>query len=366
MEPQPAFTLLLDRGIAAEVGLAAWCPSMDLLALATADGQLHVHRLNWQRLWWTAPEAAVTGEAVRWVAASGRAPTVHSSRPCCPPRLPGCCTHSIPRPAACSPGVAPRWQAAGGGAGRRRLAAAGHRGRGGAGAGAPLLAAGRANRRWRCRGGSPGRCSHRLDAAGSGAGGGRAQLRARWPARSYRPLLGAGRRTAGGQGAAPVPAPAAAARAARLLGGRAGERLRRLAARGRRSRGRGARRRLAAAAEQPGAAGVRLCGWATGAVQRGAVPARRGGPAHCTGRSRCPGDAGEREQSARMLDACTFTLALAFGAGRCHTTLARGRAAAQACMWRLELPLVLCEALVETVLPLLRCCSLPCRGACEN
>lgn len=52
---------LLDRGISAEVELAAWCPTMDLLALVTVDGQLHVHRLNWQRLWWTAPEATVTG-----------------------------------------------------------------------------------------------------------------------------------------------------------------------------------------------------------------------------------------------------------------------------------------------------------------
>ena len=65
MEPPPSpnsFTALLDRGISAEVQLAAWCPSMDLLALVTVDGQLHVHRLNWQRLLWTAPEATVTGK----------------------------------------------------------------------------------------------------------------------------------------------------------------------------------------------------------------------------------------------------------------------------------------------------------------
>ena len=61
MEPPQAFTQLLDRGISAEVQLAAWCPTMDLLALVTVDGQLHVHRLTWQRLWWTAPEATVTG-----------------------------------------------------------------------------------------------------------------------------------------------------------------------------------------------------------------------------------------------------------------------------------------------------------------
>ena len=59
--PHPSFTQLLDRGIAAEGALASWCPTMDLLALATADGQLHVHRLNWQRLWWSSPDAPITG-----------------------------------------------------------------------------------------------------------------------------------------------------------------------------------------------------------------------------------------------------------------------------------------------------------------
>jgi hypothetical protein len=59
--PPPSFTQLLDRGIAAEGALASWCPTMDLLALATADGQLHVHRLNWQRLWWSSPDAPITG-----------------------------------------------------------------------------------------------------------------------------------------------------------------------------------------------------------------------------------------------------------------------------------------------------------------
>ena len=59
--PPPSFTQLLDRGIAAEAVLSSWCPTMDLLALATADGQLHLHRLNWQRLWWASPDAAITG-----------------------------------------------------------------------------------------------------------------------------------------------------------------------------------------------------------------------------------------------------------------------------------------------------------------
>ncbi|KAL4445375.1 hypothetical protein ABPG77_011200 [Micractinium sp. CCAP 211/92] len=60
-----AFTQLLDRGLPAEGGgtLAAWNPTMDLLALAL-EGQLAVHRLNWQRLWWASPDAPVT--ALEW------------------------------------------------------------------------------------------------------------------------------------------------------------------------------------------------------------------------------------------------------------------------------------------------------------
>ena len=61
MAAAQAFTQLLDRGLSAEGSLAAWCPTMDLLALATADGQLHLFRLNWQRLWWQSPDAAITG-----------------------------------------------------------------------------------------------------------------------------------------------------------------------------------------------------------------------------------------------------------------------------------------------------------------
>ena len=55
-----AFTRLLDKGLSADVALAAWSPTMDLLALVTADGQLCVHRLNWQRLWAVTPERPVT------------------------------------------------------------------------------------------------------------------------------------------------------------------------------------------------------------------------------------------------------------------------------------------------------------------
>eukprot|EP00898_Chlorokybus_atmophyticus_P001412 jgi/Chlat1/2271/Chrsp17S02791 len=55
-----SFTLLLDTPLSSAVNLASWSPTMDLLAIATADRQLCVYRLNWQRLWAISPETAVT------------------------------------------------------------------------------------------------------------------------------------------------------------------------------------------------------------------------------------------------------------------------------------------------------------------
>lgn len=54
------FTQLADKSLTADIKIATWCPTMDLLALATADGQLCLHRLNWQRLWAISPESTVT------------------------------------------------------------------------------------------------------------------------------------------------------------------------------------------------------------------------------------------------------------------------------------------------------------------
>jgi Anaphase-promoting complex subunit 4 WD40 domain len=59
----PAFTPLLDRALPSTVRYAAWCPTMDLLALVMEDNRVHVHRLNWQRLWVTTPQAEVSGKA---------------------------------------------------------------------------------------------------------------------------------------------------------------------------------------------------------------------------------------------------------------------------------------------------------------
>eukprot|EP00951_Prasinocladus_malaysianus_P019128 scaffold154417_cov49-Prasinocladus_malaysianus.AAC.3 len=56
-----AFTQLLDKALTNEPNVFAWCPTMDLLALGSTDGQVAVHRLIWQpaslqQLWISAPE----------------------------------------------------------------------------------------------------------------------------------------------------------------------------------------------------------------------------------------------------------------------------------------------------------------------
>ena len=44
------FKNLIDKPVAEEIKLFEWCPTMDLLAWITADDQLIVQRLSWQRL----------------------------------------------------------------------------------------------------------------------------------------------------------------------------------------------------------------------------------------------------------------------------------------------------------------------------
>lgn len=61
---QESFAALSDRLLPGTAALAAWCPTMDLLAVAFADGSIAVHRLNWQRLWLVTPDAAPT--ALAW------------------------------------------------------------------------------------------------------------------------------------------------------------------------------------------------------------------------------------------------------------------------------------------------------------
>jgi len=67
-----AFTLLHDKNMLAPASASSWCPTMDLLALATTDGQLSLARLDWNKqggerenkLWTTNPDSAVT--ALGW------------------------------------------------------------------------------------------------------------------------------------------------------------------------------------------------------------------------------------------------------------------------------------------------------------
>ncbi|GIL72249.1 hypothetical protein Vretifemale_2622, partial [Volvox reticuliferus] len=59
--PNPnAFTVLYEKALSQQVLLGCWCPTMDLLALVSDDGQLSVHRLEWQKLWVACPDTPIT------------------------------------------------------------------------------------------------------------------------------------------------------------------------------------------------------------------------------------------------------------------------------------------------------------------
>ncbi len=64
VQPPGAFTQLDDKILTATITLAAWCPTMDLLAVAFADGRVAVHRLNWERIWVTRTASPPT--ALAW------------------------------------------------------------------------------------------------------------------------------------------------------------------------------------------------------------------------------------------------------------------------------------------------------------
>lgn len=61
---QRSFTILLDKHLSQNIIDAQWCPTMDLVAVLVEDGQLHLHRLNWQRLWNYVPESPI--KAFTW------------------------------------------------------------------------------------------------------------------------------------------------------------------------------------------------------------------------------------------------------------------------------------------------------------
>jgi WD40 repeat protein len=59
-----AFTITTELALSSDISIACWCPTMDLCAVVSADGQLHLHRMDWQLLWAVSPETLVT--AVTW------------------------------------------------------------------------------------------------------------------------------------------------------------------------------------------------------------------------------------------------------------------------------------------------------------
>lgn len=59
-----AFLALLERNVSTKIVLSAWCPTMDIVVLVTADQQLQSFRLNWERLWSKQPASGIT--SLQW------------------------------------------------------------------------------------------------------------------------------------------------------------------------------------------------------------------------------------------------------------------------------------------------------------
>ncbi|KAL7149453.1 hypothetical protein ABFS83_05G041600 [Erythranthe nasuta] len=54
------FQLQFDKPIASQIKIAEWNPEKDLLAMATEDSKLLLHRFNWQKLWTASPGKCIT------------------------------------------------------------------------------------------------------------------------------------------------------------------------------------------------------------------------------------------------------------------------------------------------------------------
>ncbi|KAH9796737.1 Anaphase-promoting complex subunit 4 [Citrus sinensis] len=54
------FQLQFDKPVASQIKIAEWNPEKDLLAMATEDSKILLHRFNWQRLWTISPGKSVT------------------------------------------------------------------------------------------------------------------------------------------------------------------------------------------------------------------------------------------------------------------------------------------------------------------
>lgn len=51
-KPKDSFVLLQDKNVSGDISILAWCPTMDLLAIATSESHIWIHRFleTWQRL----------------------------------------------------------------------------------------------------------------------------------------------------------------------------------------------------------------------------------------------------------------------------------------------------------------------------
>jgi len=54
-----SFSVNKDLPLSSDIVQTCWCPTMDLCAVVSNDGQLHLHRMDWQQLWAVSPEVRV-------------------------------------------------------------------------------------------------------------------------------------------------------------------------------------------------------------------------------------------------------------------------------------------------------------------
>jgi len=48
--PASSYKLLGEHGVASPVLRASWCPTMDLVAIVSADNKIAIHRLSFQQV----------------------------------------------------------------------------------------------------------------------------------------------------------------------------------------------------------------------------------------------------------------------------------------------------------------------------
>jgi anaphase-promoting complex subunit 4 len=64
----PCFFKQIDeKHINQEVSQMLWNPRMDLIALAFSNGDIHLYRMNWQRVWsYSSPHQNLTVTSMAW------------------------------------------------------------------------------------------------------------------------------------------------------------------------------------------------------------------------------------------------------------------------------------------------------------